>query len=78
MTVFFDGGPLAHFFIAICCHEMSAKRRKAIDMDMMAHINRYAPFCAHLMTTTRNKKVGQRPTIKNENCVELMIPTIGL
>ena len=26
MTVVFDGGPLAHFFIAICYNEVSTKR----------------------------------------------------
>lgn len=39
MTIAFDGGPLAHFFIASCCHEMSAKRRITIDMGHHVHIN---------------------------------------
>ena len=39
MTVVFDGGPLAHFFIASCCHEMSAKRRMTIDMGHHVYIN---------------------------------------
>jgi len=46
-------------------------------MDMMVHIDPYAPFCSHLMTTTRNKKVGQRPTIKSDSNDEPCIPTIG-